>query len=219
MSNSSFLRLTPSLDSSGNLVKENGLIQFRLGLWVNNTELDKLTVNSGAAGVQTLRKFTDPNSLPGSLEPIPEGEYRVGPYEFARANDYAASWGPGLGPVWFDLKPLSQGLRSDFGIHLDANRDYAPGSAGCVVTANLTGLRKIIEWQKAHGFSKLVVDHGLGSVSKPKPVAPAKPSNFPVKIDVNANGFSLTLTEDLKAGTYQLFSNSPSWTGKLVPKE
>lgn len=222
----SLLRLTPSYGDKKKLVTEDGLIQFRLGLWVDGVELDHLTVNSGGSGRQTqsnLKLYGDAASLPGSFEPIPEGYYGLGSYEFQRANDYGGNWGTGLGPVWFQITPKGSGRRSDFGIHLDSNRSYAPGSAGCVVARNLDDLKTIVEWSKKYNPSKLTVDYGLGSVSKPqttaKPTPPSPPvsaiSVTPFKIYVNDNGFVLDISEDLKAGQYQLFSDIHDWGGKL----
>ena len=124
---SNFLRLTPPLTEKGDLYLVNGLIAFRLGLWVNNKEIASLHVNSGAPGLQSksdFRTFQDPKSRPGSSEPIPEGEYNLTNPEFATPNSYSGSWGAGLGPVWIDIRPKRAGQRSAFGFHLDANRDF-----------------------------------------------------------------------------------------------
>ena len=220
------LRLTPSRTASNDLYLENGLIAFRLGLWVSNREIASLHVNSGAPGLQApsnLREFQDSNSRPGSSEPIPEGEYKVGPPEFATPNSYSGSWGAGLGPVWFDLPPKRKGNRSAFGIHLDENRAFAPGSAGCVVTRTLEDLKTIVKWYDQYKFQELIVDLGLGSIQKPSlpspPVQPKPPAAPGFKIDINDKGSTLSVSETILPGSYQIFSNSPSWTGKLVRKD
>lgn len=222
-----YIRLTPSYDKNGNLYLIDGLIAFRLGLWVEGKEIDKLTVFSGGPSKQnkaSLKIYSDPMSIPGSAEPIPEGQYRVDPYEFAVANSYSGSWGEGLGPVWFPIIPLGNGRRNDFGIHLDANGSYAPGSMGCIVTSNINDLKIIVEWQKRYKFNLLVVDYSLGTVAKPNketaPVPPpAKPEMPEFKFVVNENGSTLYIYEPLAVGQYTVFSNDTGWTGKLKKKK
>ena len=55
------------------------------------------------------------------------------------------------------------------------------------------------------------------TTATPAPVPTPKPANF--KLDINSNGMTLVLFEKLLPGAYSLFSNSPSWEGKLVNKE
>lgn len=223
----SFLRLTPSRDSKGKLVLVDGLIAFRLGLWANGEEIDSLHVNSGAPGIQTeadLKLFGASNSRPGSMEPIPEGYYDVGPPEYATPNSLSGSWGAGLGPVWFDLPSRQPGQRSAFGMHLDSNRANSPGSAGCIVTRSLKDLQTLIAWYSKHKPKLLVVDYKLGSVSnpaslKPETTTPPVPGPASFKLDVNQNGMTLVVLEKLMPGLYSVFSDSPSWTGKLVKKD
>lgn len=220
------LRLTPSILPDGNFHYENGLLVFRLALWHQGKEVDSLPVNSGARGIQSranLRVFEDPNSRAGSNEPIPEGEFNVGPPEFAVSNSYSGSWGAGLGPVWFDLSPQRKGNRSAFGIHLDENRAFSPGSAGCIVTPTLEGLKKIVSWWDRYRFSRLVVDHNLGTITGPNPPSntqqpPAQPpaTNTDIKLFFNANGAVISVGETLQPGQYLIVSNGPSWDGKLV---
>lgn len=223
----SYLRLTPSLDSTSNLVKKDGLIVFRLGLWVDGKEVDHLAVYSGAPSRQSksnLKTALNPSSIPGSLEPIPEGEFSVGGYEFAVPNSYAGSWGPGLGPVWFQLTPPAGTRRGDFGIHLDENKSYAAGSAGCVVTSSVEDLKTIVEWQKKYRFNKLVVDYGLGTVKKPVVNTPIEPpvekeESSAFKIYINENGATLVLNSKLEPGEYHIFSSQTGLVGKLLKKK
>lgn len=218
------LRLTPTYTTSGDLYLENGLIVFRLGIWDGSKELAHFAVNSGARGLQTrqhLDVFQSPQALPGSNEPIPEGEYKVGGPEHAPGG----SWGAGLGPIWYNLSPLRPGKRSAFGIHLDENRAQAPGSAGCIVFPTLKELQRFTSLYSPQLFSELVVDHGLGSVKKaqntsaPKPpVASSKPSSTGIKMYFNENGAVIAIEETLAPGKYQIFSTAPAWVGKLVSK-
>lgn len=216
------LRLTPSRNPDGSLHLVGGLIQFRLGVWVKGEEVDNFTVLSGAPGLQNLKRFSDSSSLPGSLEPIPEGLYAVGPVEWAFKNDLKSSWGAGLGPVWSDLSPISRGgRRSAFGIHLDSNNSYAPGSAGCVVFETLSELQRYLEMRKRYPqIDLLVVDYNLGdpevAAQRPsinKPSLAKKESKF--KLFVNENGATLVVAQDLKAGSYTLVSDG-AWVGKFI---
>lgn len=218
-----YLRLTPSRDAKGNLYLENGLIAFRLGLWVNGKEIDSVQVNSGGLGRQdeiNLKTYLSTNSLAGSMEPIPEYRYKLGGPEFAVPNSYTGSWGAGLGPVWFSIIPSpGGGNRSEFGIHLDENRSYAPGSAGCVVAPTVSALKKIVDWHSKYSFKELVVDHGLGTVSKPEVAdKPAKAKENKFKYFSNQSGTTLVVYETLEPGEYTLYSEGDGWSGKLVKK-
>jgi len=111
---------------------------------------------SGQGYAQQFRKPTDPRSVPGNMEPIPQGRYRIGPVEWkGKPYDWSQSFGPGLGPVWFSLDATFSDDRGAFGGHRD---DGAVGSAGCVVfsQAVLTELLKVIGTVKF-----LDVDWGL----------------------------------------------------------
>ena len=161
-----FLRLTPG-------AVENGLITFRLALWVGDTERAHWPVNSGARGAQVLRAYHDPQSRPGSLEPIPEAEYGVGVVEWAGgAGNWAASWGPGLGPVWISIFDPG-GSRGEFGFHLDSNRATSPGSAGCIVFSTQGRLESFLAAFREFGPQRLVVDYKLSSAGLPTPIVPA----------------------------------------------
>jgi hypothetical protein len=111
---------------------------------------------SGQGDVQNFRRPQDPRSVPGNREPLPQGRYRIGAPQWKAGKDnWNASWGPGLGPVWLDLDATFSDDRGAFGIHRD---DAGPGSAGCVVFTQgiLTELLKVIGTVKF-----LDVDWGL----------------------------------------------------------
>lgn len=127
-----------------------------------------IKVTSGAPGAQAFR--TGAASRTGSLEPLPEGRYGVGPVEWANGvGNYSGSWGPGLGAVWASITYQSPGntSRSALGFHLDANIKTAPGSAGCVVFQNTEDLKTFVGWMNAHKVQTLFVDWGLGTCPKP----------------------------------------------------
>lgn len=163
MSKTTRLRLVQYGDKDANGLYPLRLIRQR----ENGEDLGAITVRSGAPGKQTFRKAE--NSPPGSMEPIPEGKYVLGILEWAGGpGNYNASWGPGLGPVWVSIDP-APGLetrRASIGFHIDENRAYAPGSAGCVVFPDLPSLQKFVSWfSDAEGRPvSLTVDWGLGTV-------------------------------------------------------
>jgi lysozyme len=134
-----YLTLVPLPTWSGKL-RNFELALHRSG----GVKVDSVPCNSGAPGAQD---FIPPErDYPGSMRPIPEGRYSIGPVEVADR-----SWGPGLGRVWIGLTPINpRCARGDFGIHLDSNRGTAPGSAGCVVLRNDKDLDRVVGWLRAY---------------------------------------------------------------------
>lgn len=123
-----------------------------------------IAAHSGAPHAQTFR--TGAASRAGSMEPLPEGRYRIGAIEWANGVDnYAGSWGPGLGAVWVGLTYQAPGVtaRSALGFHLDANANVAPGSAGCVVLENVLNMKTLVSWLRASEPQHLYCDWGLGT--------------------------------------------------------
>lgn len=130
---------------------DNALRQWELILMNGDRAVDKVICHSGAPGAQ---EFVDPKrDYPGSMRPIPPGRYIVGPVEVAPSG----SWGEGLGRIWIPLTAVSPpNARSGFGIHLDSNRAYAPGSAGCIVTPTEESLQRIVGWLKQQNRPKFL---------------------------------------------------------------
>ncbi len=178
-----FLRLTP-----GQAKNAQGLILFRLALWVGTQEIDKVTAVSGQPGLQELVKAADRE--PSSGRPIGEGVYLLGDPDAVnrvnwahRVGEFTGSFGRGLGPVWVGIhapagNPL--GIRThDYGIHQDDNQSSNPGTLGCVGIqgqkgdADYTRLSQVVAWFQQYDVQKLVVDYGLGTVYKPgaKPIS------------------------------------------------
>lgn len=134
-----------------------GLLHLQLKI---GTEI--FNVASGAKNCQVLRKPSDPRSVPGNREPIPQGIYTIGDIEWADGKDnYNASFGPGLGPVWVALTARFSDDRSAFGFHLDDNIDWAPGSAGCVVFPNKDQLAFLVAALRKYDPKILEVNWGL----------------------------------------------------------
>jgi len=156
---SRYLRLTRGTPGQ---VGPEGVEPLRLALWNGSKELGHVLAYSGAPGAQNFRTLAQERR--GVLEPIPEGIYReVGPLEWAGgAGNYKTYWSDSLGPVVAQL----YGERAIM-LHLDANRSYAPGSAGCVCPVDFAGLQTVVSWWAAGVPDRLEVDWGLGTVTRP----------------------------------------------------
>jgi len=142
---------------------EYGALLLRLEYVSGDGQIqDQVQAVSGAPGKQALR--TIDQSMSGSNEPVPEGWYLVGQLEWSQLERNQDSWGEGLGPMWIQV--YDTGNRSDIGIHLDANRKVAPGTAGCIGLIHPDDLQKVADWYSRQGQepSFLVVDYGLGTL-------------------------------------------------------
>jgi hypothetical protein len=143
-------------------------------LWLdrvkNGIVLSSLWAVSGAPGHQFFRASKD--SISGSMEPLPEGRYRLGGLDWANGEgNYSASFAPGLGAVWVGLEYEAPGGtdRTAIGIHLDQNAKISPGTAGCVGLLTPADEKTFVGWIKADNPRHLFVDWGLGTC--PKPIA------------------------------------------------
>lgn len=140
--------------------------------------IGRLVVNSGGPDRQHLRTRAD--QVVGEREPVPEGVYTLGPILFAsgRWGEYSAKWPRIDSPISQTIEPVRA-----IEFHLDGNREYAPGSAGCVVFRTLADLKIYISWaeQDPNKFTSLWVNYGLGTIEWPAglkiPAPPIPPSN------------------------------------------
>lgn len=140
------------------------------GKWAGLTALEltigneEFVVTSGTRSKQNFRLPEDPNSVPGNLEPIPQGRYRIGQIEWQGGKDnYSGSFGPGLGPVWVPIVATFWDNRGAFGFHLDSNIEVGPGSAGCVVLRSLEELKRFVSALRKFDPEFLDVQWGLES--------------------------------------------------------
>lgn len=154
---------------------KEGLELLRMALWVDGKEHDHVTVVSGQPGRQEFRLGKD--SLPGSMEPIPEGYYKLGSLAWVGpSNDFTTVWNSGLGPVVVDIynAPGNFTKRAELRIHADWNESYAPGTAGCLGVQGQTGdrdfarLKTVIGWMRDFHPQDLEVDYNLGTIVHPK---------------------------------------------------
>ena len=121
-----------------------------------------LTV-SGQGYAQNFRLPNDPKSVPGNMEPIPQGDYSIADISWANGKDnYNASHGPGLGPVWVALTAQFKDDRGAFGFHLDSNIVESPGSAGCVVFSSVDELKRFVAVLRKYDPKTLKVNWALG---------------------------------------------------------
>lgn len=146
----------------------------------------QFTVFSGQPYAQKFRRADDPQAIPKSNEPIPEGYYDGDQVEWANGqeNTWSGSFGAGVGNAWASIIPRQAMKRGAFGFHLDDNKDYAPGSAGCIVFWTPEEYMEWAAWRKKQpGLVELIVQWGLGLVQEDsKPLA-----TFSQKIFLNNN--------------------------------
>jgi GH24 family phage-related lysozyme (muramidase) len=121
---------------------------------------EEFLVVSGQGYAQNFRKFNDPRSRPGNMEPIPEGSYAIEDIAWASGKDnYNGTFGEGLGPVWVGLPAQQIMARSAFGIHIDQNMSRAPGSAGCVVLESVEQAKAVVAALRKFDPKTLVVSY------------------------------------------------------------
>lgn len=144
-----------------------GLVIFKLQLMHPEVRGKFVYVNSGQASNQKFRAHDDPKAKPGSYEPLPEGRYAISDPIYRSPTE---TWPQGIGDRTMPLTPLDflVGGRSAFEIHPDANRPWAPGSAGCPTTENTEDWDRVAYWVKVLGAKVLYVNYGLGKVKLPK---------------------------------------------------
>jgi len=127
--------------------------------------LDSLEVVSGQPEHQHFRVPEDPASVPGCLEPIPQGHYNIEDIDWAGGKDNYTAEHPhpnnGIGPVFVPLTPTQTDDRGEFGFHMDWNRSNSPGSAGCLCTGSIEDLKKLVGLLRRYDPRDLYVDWGI----------------------------------------------------------
>lgn len=129
----------------------------------------RLVVNSGGPDRQHFRTLAD--QVEGEREPIPEGVYAdMLPLEFAsgRWGDYSARFPSIDSPISLKIY-----VRRAIEFHLDGNRRWAPGSAGCVVFRSVADMETFVSWfeNDPHMMTSLWVNWRLGTVHYPPGLA------------------------------------------------
>ncbi|MBI4939458.1 MAG: glycoside hydrolase family protein [Actinobacteria bacterium] len=159
----SYLRLVKTSE------EDNGLRLLKLQFVKNGKTVGSIDVCSGTSRHQKFRKGRD--SRVGSLEPLPEGRWRVHDllWRDGRDNYNGKVWNAGLGPVKIplDYKGPNSTARSAIQIHIDWNRRVARGTAGCVGVCNIADFKTLVGWLRDTDPRDLFVDWGLGTCPKP----------------------------------------------------
>lgn len=158
------------------LTKTTGRDQFKctvlhLRYFKDGTLVDQLEVCSGVPSRQYFRTAKD--SVSGSLEPLPEGQWGLHAIEWANGRDNfnGKIWTPALGPAKIRMDYLNPGStrRSAIEIHIDWNRHRrSAGTAGCIGIYSIADYKRLVSWLTPAGSLKnLFVDWGWGTCPPP----------------------------------------------------
>ncbi|WP_407898775.1 hypothetical protein [Scytonema sp. NUACC26] len=142
-----------------------GAVVLRLQYFKNGVAIDEINCCSGQPSKQFFRTGRD--SKTGSMEPLPEGRWRIGTIKWANGKDnWNASQGAGLGAMSIPFKYDAPGTtaRSAIEGHLDANRSGgAPGTAGCTGFYTVEDSKKVVSWLRDTDPKFLYVNWNLGT--------------------------------------------------------
>jgi lysozyme len=139
----------------------DGTYKCELSIW-NAEGIKEKTwiVCTGQGYAQNFRKAG--RNIPGSMEPLPQGDYQVFDIAWAGGKDnWEKSHGAGLGPVFVPVVCPEEKRRGEFGIHLDYNRGTSPGTAGCIGVIGQKDMRDIVDWLRKLDPKILKVNWGL----------------------------------------------------------
>jgi lysozyme len=135
----------------------------------NGKIVGSLHACSGAPGCQAFR--TGSESQPGSNEPLPEGLWWINNIEWCDGKDHYTGnvFASGLGPVSTPLDYTGPGStrRGNIEIHIDWNRQGAPGTAGCVGIYSISDYKILVSWLRDTDPRELYVDWGKGTCPSP----------------------------------------------------
>jgi len=149
--------------------KPNGLELLSAVFYENGVKYGSLPMYSGQAYAQEFKKGRETYS--GSMEPPAETKkgYYVHDIRWAASpDDYTKLISSGLGSffVWLEPHDKNDTRRREIGFHVDANKYYAPGSAGCLVVENNTQGKKLVQLLRKANPRQLYVDWELDYVQK-----------------------------------------------------
>ncbi len=147
----------------------DGLCVLKLSYVKDGVIRDSLRVCSGAPSVQRFR--TGSSSRSGSMEPLPEGRWRIHDIVWcAGKDDYgSAVFQSGIGPVTIPIDYLGPGTtdRRAIEIHIDWNKSGSPGTAGCIGVHTVSDYKRLVGWLRETDPRDLYVDWGLGTCPAP----------------------------------------------------
>lgn len=158
----------------------NDLTLLQLSLMEGYKIIKSWPMVSGAPGRQNFRLPKD--SVMGSLEPLPQGKYTLGPIEWkGKPNDWNTKWETaGIGALWISLTPTFQTSRSAFGVHLDDNSASSPGTAGCLSNKDKAVLEDLVKHIEQYKPKSLTCDWGIDST---------KPTAKKIALDIGHGDF------------------------------
>lgn len=136
---------------------EKGLRMLLLELIEGGQTVHRLNSYSGQPGCQYFRRYKDPGSWAGNLEPIPQGWYDLERAVWAREEIGQEIYNNGIGkwciPIRVRDRPI---VRNEFLIHRDYNKPTSPGSAGCPCILYDDHEKIILDWRKKWSKSPLI---------------------------------------------------------------
>lgn len=143
------------LDSRGLEVLDLQLIQGTEVLFAwdacSGQPWNKQTFLKGGAG-----------EVAGSMYPCGQGKYTVENFRWYGGKDnWNASGGPGLGPIFIPFEPTFSTERGAYGIHFDENYGISPGTAGCIGINTIADMKIIVEQLRKYDPKTLIVDWAL----------------------------------------------------------
>jgi lysozyme len=148
---------------------EFGCFVLKMEYFEDGKLKDSMSVCSGTPGAQVFK--TGPNSIPKSLQPLPEGKWRIENIDWKAGKDkYVGEFASGIGPVATPLTYVGPNStrRSAIEIHIDWNRrNGSPGTAGCVGLYTIADYQRFVSWLGETNPRDFYVDWGLGTCPQP----------------------------------------------------
>ena len=126
-----------------------GLRMLLLEMLEGGKTVHRLNSYSGQPGCQEFRRYSDPGSWPGNLEPIPQGWHDLDTTKYAIIERGTEIYNNGIGKWCTPLYPRSRPIKRDeFLVHMDYNKGNSPGTAGCAAILHPDHEKIWIDWRK-----------------------------------------------------------------------
>lgn len=147
----------------------SGLVLLSVDFFEAGKKYGSVVAYAGQPHAQSFLKGIE--SEAGSMQPPPELKrgYKVHDIRWAGArDDWSKELSSALGPwlVWIEEKDKNDSRRREICFHIDWNKSYAVGSAGCVVFETHEMGRKFLELIRKADPKHCFVDWGHGYVVK-----------------------------------------------------
>ena len=142
-----------------NVLDARGLEVLDLQLVQDNEILFAWDACSGQPWIKQVFLKGGTGERAGTLYPCPSGEYSVEDIRWYGGKDnYNASGGEGLGPLFVPFEPKFNTERGAFGLHADLGVN---GTAGCCGLKDISAIKSLVEQLRKYDPKKLIVDWGL----------------------------------------------------------